>query len=71
MGLCDQELQVCRVSVLPGAYDRPTGEGAEWDSHQQAAGQRNDRDTIHGHDLAGARRQNLTQTRHPCTGVDN
>ena len=42
-----------------GARDGPAGEGPKRDSHQQAAGQRNDRHTIHGHDLARAQRQNL------------
>ena len=59
MRLRDQQLSVRGVSVPAGARDGPAGEGPKRDSHQQAAGQRNDRHTIHGHDLARAQRQNL------------
>jgi hypothetical protein len=58
VSLRDQHLGMCRIGLLTGTRHRPAGGAPEQESHQQATDQCNDRDTLHGGDLAWAGRQN-------------
>ena len=68
--LRDQHLRMCRVGLLAGTRDRPAGDAPEQESDHQATDQRNDRDTIHGGDLAWAEttkpRRRLREPPHRC-----